>query len=239
MGGGWEKIEALRQAQDKLQARPEGMRPINLKCYFRGMENEKKQPEDYAYRCYCLAEAFFISTYDVGRKGFEYLGGQGKIYKTEAMKTDPNLAKKREHGKSLLHVAFVNEAFSLELLFKTMNSLGLGKKQDGHKLHKLFEGLYPETQAKLINHFDRIMNTHPAAKRIVNTKLQIGISHESISFHAALKASSECYNKMRYSFEKNTKDLDTEAGLTAYVFAARAVVLEDQPTWPSIIPEFP
>lgn len=26
-GGGWEKIEVLRQAQDKLKARPEGMRP--------------------------------------------------------------------------------------------------------------------------------------------------------------------------------------------------------------------
>jgi hypothetical protein len=118
-------------------------------------------------------------------------------------------------------------AFTIELFFKCLVCIETGKVPHSHNLRELFDQLSESTRARIQRTWDNDIAVHRKAEWD-RVEAAIGIK-AARDLPGALSAASKSFERIRYSYEGNTADV--QYFLQDLPQLLRRVIVEIKPDW--------
>ena len=117
-------------------------------------------------------------------------------------------------------------ALTIELFLKCLACIETTQVPRGHHLKTLFDGLSPSTQARIEDGWNAIALHRDAEWNHYETLMGEGIARD---LRTALAAGSKAFEKIRYSYEGGTEQL--QYYLQDLPILLGRIVLERKPEW--------
>jgi hypothetical protein len=118
-------------------------------------------------------------------------------------------------------------ALTIELFLKCLICIETGAVPRGHDLRELFDRLAPATQARILRTWDGDIAVHRASEW---DRIESGLGQKIFrDLPSALSAASKAFERLRYSYEGNTADV--QYFLQDLPQLLGRVILERKPEW--------
>ena len=130
-------------------------------------------------------------------------------------------------GVTIGEPAIVIGALTIELFFKCLACIETGEAPWGHNLKELYDALSPETRARIQRDWDTDILVH---RKNEWDEIEKGLGRQiARDLPSALAAASKTFERIRYSYEGNTVDL--QYFLHDLPQLLGQVILELKPEW--------